>query len=255
MNINFNPQGKIIATGEDGVPWELYENGYLLFKPTKEKDTLTNSDPSPYWKEEYGDKIIAIGFTDTVYAPEDSSCLFWKYKDNYKQTLTKLQYIETQKIDTSNVTDMYSMFFGLNIKFLDLSNWNTSNVTTMESMFEHSLVESLDLSNWDTSNVTNMYRMFCNVPNLQYLNISNWDIRKCNSMCCIFLENPRLQFVDLSQVKVSKQTIRGVYLTPDDVDCTQLKTSNQMMKYLLENLMQLDEIEIPNDCTIVLPDE
>ena len=42
MNIKWKPQGKIIARGEDGVPWELYENGYFLFKPTKEKNTLSN---------------------------------------------------------------------------------------------------------------------------------------------------------------------------------------------------------------------
>lgn len=35
MNKNWKPKGNIVATGEDGVPWELYENGYLLFKPTK----------------------------------------------------------------------------------------------------------------------------------------------------------------------------------------------------------------------------
>ena len=39
---NWKPEGKVVATGEDGVPWELYENGYLLFKPEPGKDTLTN---------------------------------------------------------------------------------------------------------------------------------------------------------------------------------------------------------------------
>ena len=38
----WRPEGKVIAQGEDGVPWELYENGYLLFKPEPGKDTLTN---------------------------------------------------------------------------------------------------------------------------------------------------------------------------------------------------------------------
>ena len=41
---NWQPEGNIIAQGEDGVPWELYENGYLLFKPTEGKDTLTNAN-------------------------------------------------------------------------------------------------------------------------------------------------------------------------------------------------------------------
>ena len=37
------PTGNVIARGEDGVPWELYENGYLLFKPVAGKDTLTKN--------------------------------------------------------------------------------------------------------------------------------------------------------------------------------------------------------------------
>ena len=51
---NWHPEGNIIAQGEDGVPWELYENGYLLFKPVEGKDTLANEDEDGYnvptWK-------------------------------------------------------------------------------------------------------------------------------------------------------------------------------------------------------------
>lgn len=44
MKTKFQPQGKIIATGEDGVLWELYENGYLLFRPIKKKKYINKSD-------------------------------------------------------------------------------------------------------------------------------------------------------------------------------------------------------------------
>ena len=44
------PEGNVIARGEDGVPWELYENGYLLFKPEVGKDTLTNNSGESTWK-------------------------------------------------------------------------------------------------------------------------------------------------------------------------------------------------------------
>lgn len=51
------PTGNVIARGEDGVPWELYENGYLLFKPVPGKDTLINNKGDTTWKREHGVKL------------------------------------------------------------------------------------------------------------------------------------------------------------------------------------------------------
>jgi surface protein len=75
---------------------------------------------------------------------------------------TKLESVDTEEWDTSNVTDMSRMFDGCRaLVTLDLSNFNTSSVTDMSSMFQScNALETLDLSNWDTSNVTNMTRIF-----------------------------------------------------------------------------------------------
>ena len=70
--------------------------------------------------------------------------------------------LDVSGFDTSNVTDMSTMFISCSsLNSLDLSGWNTSNVTNMSSMFNYcSSLTSLDLSGWDTSNVTNIYGMF-----------------------------------------------------------------------------------------------
>ena len=53
------------------------------------------------------------------------------------------------------------MFPHCSLTSLDLSNFDTSNVTDMSSMFYGCLnLKSLDLSSFDTSNVTNMSYMF-----------------------------------------------------------------------------------------------
>ena len=73
-----------------------------------------------------------------------------------------------ENFDTSNVTNMSSMFYSCySLTSLDLSDWNTSNVSDMYGMFSacYSLT-SLDLSGWDTSNVTDMQEMFSNCYNL-----------------------------------------------------------------------------------------
>ena len=60
--------------------------------------------------------------------------------------------------DTSNVTDMSSMFYGCkSLAAIDLSNLNTQNVTNMSRMFSGcESLKTIDLSNTNTQNVMNM---------------------------------------------------------------------------------------------------
>ena len=116
----------------------MYENGYLLFKPESGKDTLSNNYGSTSWKENYGKQIKAIGFSDKVYAPENSYRLFAKYDTYNNELLTTLKHIEADKIDTSKVTSMSYMFWDASeLTSLDVSNWNTSKVTEMNAMFNN----------------------------------------------------------------------------------------------------------------------
>lgn len=92
------------------------------------------------------------------------------------------------KLDTSNVTDMQSMFRNCYaFKTLDLSNFDTSNVTDMGYMFNGcSGLTSLDLSNFDTSNVTYMREMFMDCQKLKYLNLGDFDTSSVTDVSNIF---------------------------------------------------------------------
>ena len=66
---------------------------------------------------------------------------------------------EVENADVSEITNMSSLFYKVKgIQDLDLSKWDTSNVTDMSSMFSNSDFNS-PLS-FDTSNVINMGLMF-----------------------------------------------------------------------------------------------
>lgn len=93
--------------------------------------------------------------------------------------------------NTSNVTDMHSMFYGAaennpdEYISLDLSNWNTSKVTDMSEMFKYfgqakAKNVSLNASGWDVSNVTNMYGMFNDfgqhATGIVELNLADWEL-------------------------------------------------------------------------------
>ena len=79
---------------------------------------------------------------------------------NLLEALTQITGIE--HLNTSEVTDMNSMFCGCNVLTqLDVSNFNTENVTDMSSMFHGcDALTQLDVSKFDTKNVTDMSSMF-----------------------------------------------------------------------------------------------
>ena len=91
--------------------------------------------------------------------------------------------IDLSVIDTSEVTNMYGMFWdSYYVKSLDLSNFDTSKVTNMDWMFTNCYnLESLDLSGFDTSNVTSASVFLQSNGNLKTVNMDNWDIRKLYS--------------------------------------------------------------------------
>ena len=213
---NWQPEGNVIAQGEDGVPWELYENGYLLFKPVEGKDTLTNNGRMdlPSWKEKYHDQIKAIGFTSKTYAPVNSSYLFegdgnrWYI---FSKNLSNLSYIDASKLDTSKVENMNSMFYGAEgLMNLDIGKWDTSKVTNMDSMFSEARgLTNLEIGKWDTSQVTNMSHMFSEARGLTNLEIGKWDTSKVKNMGYMFEGARGLTNLDLSKWNTSKVTNMG----------------------------------------------
>ena len=198
---------------------------------------MSNNKGSTSWKENYGEQIKAIGFTNTVYAPVDSNYLFSKYKENYlveKSLLTELNYVEANKINTSKVISMNKMFSGassltnldvskwntsnviyMNSMFsgvssltnLDVSKWNTSNVNYMMSMFEGaSSLTNLDVSKWNTSNVTNMVQMFWGASSLTNLDVSKWNTSNVTDMSSMFWDASSLTNLDVSKWNTSNVT-------------------------------------------------
>ena len=127
------------------------------------------------------------------------------YNFNYNYSITNLIF---KKVDTGNVTDMGSMFYGCSsLTSLDVSGFDTSNVTNMSSMFcDCSSLTSLDLSTWHTSNVTCMNYMFYNCSSLTSLDVSKFDTSKVTDMPNMFNSCRKLTSLDLSGWDTSKVT-------------------------------------------------
>ena len=102
--------------------------------------------------------------------------------------------------NTSNVTDMGSMFDGASsLTNIDgASKWDTSKVTNMSSMFygagitdidalETKQYEGNDYVSWDTSSVTSMYYMFYDASSLTNIDgAANWNTANVTDMLRMF---------------------------------------------------------------------
>ena len=139
---------------------------------------------------------------------------------------TYVDKFEVGKWDTSKVTDMSSMFSQnykssipqynaqyMKCTIIDVSNWNTSNVTDMNNMFNGcNKLTSLDVSNWDVSKVTDMNNMFNGCESLTSLDVSNWDVSKVTDMNQIFYSCKKLISLDLSNWDINNVTNYTSYI-------------------------------------------
>lgn len=130
------------------------------------------------WHDRYP---TAVQVRDT-FSPVSTA--FW-FSDQQRITSFDLE-----KLDTSNVTDMQSMFYSCykyGITDLDVSGFDTSKVTNMSHMFHNCwYYTALDVSNFDTSNVTDMSSMFESCSALTALDLSSFDTSNVTDMSSMF---------------------------------------------------------------------
>ena len=117
-------------------------------------------------------------------------------------------------INTSKVTNMKQMFsYCISLTSLDLSNFDTSNVTDMSYMFyQSSGLTSLDVSSFNTSKVTKMNNMFQRCSGLTSLVLSNFDTSNVTNMSSIYCNlNENLKIIGSLSLKNCKERFLGYY--------------------------------------------
>ena len=138
-----------------------------------------------------------------------------------KQGITDLN-----NIDLSAITDMYAIFWDVNIEIevesIDISEWDVSHVTSMDSMFYGCENVECDLSKWDVSNVQKFNWMFCECKKFNN-DLSKWNVSKAIKMQGMF-DNCKMFNCDLSNWDVSNvKDMRAMFNK-----CTKLKKNNKI---------------------------
>ncbi len=103
--------------------------------------------------------------------------------------------------DTSNVTNMQDMFWGVSDFNQDIGSWNVSKVTNMMRMFDRAHVFNQDIGSWDVSSATNMKLMFFGTRVFNQ-DIGAWDVSSVTNMIQMF-EGARVFNKDIGEWDVS----------------------------------------------------
>ena len=203
-------------------------------------ETKTYSYNNAPWKD-YASTITSTVVIDEGISPV--SCAYWFHKCN------KLATCDVLKLDTSQVTNMNSMFRDCSaLATLDVSNFDTSKVTGMNGMFYScSSLASLDVSHFDTSNVTDMSYMFRDCPALASLDVSHFDTSSVTSMFYMFYYCTSLTTLDVSHFDTSK-VMNMAYMfyycsSLATLDVSHFDTSKVVkMYYMFDGCTKLQEI-------------
>ena len=123
-----------------------------------------------------------------------------------------------EKLNTSNVTNMYGMFWNTRVTSLDLSNFNTSKVTDMRFMFNGSWATTIKgIEKLNTRNVTNMSGMFGSTQ-LTTLDLSNFNTSNVTNMSEMFYSSKKLKTIYTSNSFVTNKVTNSTNMFKDTTD-------------------------------------
>lgn len=198
-----------------------------------------------------GDDSVMLWYTD-----EDENDLFEVYigskngivKLNTSASsmfayLTNIEYLDLTNVDTSDVTNMASMFYkSSSLKEIKLSNFDTSNVTSMGRMFDNcSSLETLDLSSFVTSNVTSMVNMFYGCNSLTSLDLNSFVTTNVTTTAYMFYNCNSITSINLSNADFSEiAAYSNMFINNSNLTVT---VDSIQVNWITSNFNQINVVE------------
>ncbi len=228
----------------------LGDNGGIQWTYDADSKTLTVTGEDTGVLGNYDDGSIFNSLCGEVESIAVKNCKLYDCSYLFSN-LRNLHSITFENFDTSQVTNMYQMFYLCpNLTNLDMSGFDTSNVTNMVQMFEWcESLTSLDLSGFDTSQVTDMSNMFSICPSLIYLDVSGFDTSNVERMfgmfnCCESLTSLDVSSFDTSNV-INMSLMFSCCSSLTDLDLSGFDTSQVMyMDSLFHWSSNLENLDI-----------
>ena len=156
------------------------------------------------------------------------------------ESCVKLISLNLSHFDTSQVTQMYDIFYNCkSLTLLDLSSFEISNVTDISSMFSYcNKLLSLNLSNFVTSSVTSMGYMFTNCSSLSQLDLSNFNTSKVISMKYMFSGCTNLEYLNIKNFSENESLyVKNIFDgIPDNIVICLNENSDKILSELQKSI-------------------
>ena len=193
---NSAKETKIATRETKTVPWvstDIDDNSELSLSYDSTSKTLTipgNStafnDPKPLANALYNVGLDPVNVNHIVIQGPLALSGSVRYLFKGFTYLTNIDGLD--KLDTSKITDMTSMFSSCyRLSDVNLKNFNTANVTTMSSMFYSCVsLKNIDVSSFNTENVSELSGMFEECRSLNAIDLSNFKTSKVTNTSTMF---------------------------------------------------------------------
>ncbi len=194
-------------------PGDMYGNQKITKLWKGDAVLYTPPDNTAPWCSTVRAKVSNVVFDPSFALARPHSTAWWF--ENYCDTQdaesngASLKYIYgIEYLNTSEVTSMYSMFYGCSgLTSLDVSHFDTRNVTDMRWMFAGCRsIETLDVSHFETAMVTDMAFMFQGCWKLLWLDVDGFDTGNVCDMSYMFSDCNNLRLLDVSNFKTANVT-------------------------------------------------
>ena len=178
---------------------------------------LNSGENIPGW---YTDKtyktVTTVVFDSSFKDARPTSTYYWFFGMSYLASITGMK----ENLNTSEVKNMYYMFYGCSMESLDVSGFNTANVENMTGMFAFcDCLESLDVSAFNTEKVATMSYMFAGCSALTSLDLSGFNTEKVEIMNYMFTSCSALTTIYVGDDWSTELVTSGTYMFSN---CTSL---------------------------------
>ena len=186
-------------------------NNILVSFSTKSKNKIMVFDSADYTSEIMSLKKYQLlsNIVDIV-SLENESILFNKMLHNeetviirndkdiskFQKSLIWDKLNNVRLCNISDISDMNSMLWGIDLDSLDLEYFFTNNITNMKLMFNNAAIKTIKNLNFDTSNISDMSYMFSHFST-SVLDLHNLDLSCVYNLKCMFT-NCYCKILDLS---------------------------------------------------------
>ena len=221
---------------------------YSLSAPTPADNTISIEDAD----SDYEIKAWFSSSDNTLYYNTPAPKIFLNPNSaNMFLYFTGVIDVDLSHLDSSDVTDMRSMFFNMKaLKELDLSHFDTRKNTNLASYFGGDVsLQKINLTNFNTENVIDMRVMFYDLNSLQTLDVSSFNTKKVTMMDSMFYGLSSIRKLDLSNFDtsqvVSMPTMFSEDVMLDDLNISSFNTAKvENMSRMFGNCKSLTTLNL-----------